>query len=70
MLDRNSNASKFSSPSSTSRDGKSRSRSGESKKKKDFQFLSKKAVLEAVIDHAMELKKSGKELQQRCVSSC
>jgi hypothetical protein len=71
MLDRNSNASKFSSPSSTSRDGKSRHRSGETKKKKkDFQFLSKKAVLEAVIDHAMELKKSGKELQQRCVSSC
>ena len=44
-----------------------RSRNGQ---KRDFQSLMKKAVLEEVIDHAIELKNSGKELKHRCVSSC
>ena len=57
-IDYNANSSKFSGslPNSS--------------KDKNFEFLTKKAVLEAVIDHAKELKNSGKELKHRCVSSC
>jgi hypothetical protein len=69
-LDCNSNISTFSKSLPPSRDGKLCSRSGETGKNKDYQFLTKKAVLEAVIDHAIELKKSAKELKHRCVSSC
>ncbi len=69
-LDCNSNISTFSKSLPPSRDGKLCSRRGETGKNKDYQFLTKKAVLEAVIDHAIELKKSAKELKHRCVSSC
>ncbi|XP_028405846.1 uncharacterized protein LOC114528424 [Dendronephthya gigantea] len=54
------NTSNFASSLSSSRNGKRR----------DFEFLMRKAVLEEVIDHAIELKNSGKELKHRCVSSC
>ena len=70
MFDWNSNTSKFSNSPPTSRDGKLCPRNGETSKNEDLEFLTKKAVLEAVIDHAMELKNSGKELKHRCVSSC
>lgn len=57
-IDYNANSSKFSgSLPNSSKDNNS-------------EFLTKKAVLEAVIDHTKELKNSGKELKQRCVSSC
>ena len=64
LTDGNANLLKF--PNSAPTSGKSYSRNDETASNKDY--LVKKVVLEAVIDHAKELKNSGKEHKQGCLS--